>query len=348
MPNKKITFIDFAKGFSIFTIVLMHYFQQVPLPSLLTKVVPLGGTGIHVFILLSGFGLTLGSYKGWQHFLQRRATKILLPYYFFVTLLFVISLFVNIHPQMDLYAYIGTLFFVQMVDLDIFYVFGIQFWFISTILQLYLLFPLLRQALDKLGDQRFFIICLVISLSYFGILYLSPNPEHKVWSRFFPKYLWEFALGMVLARRYKTQQFEFWNLPTSHWLIGFVVGFASMAALTFYLGKLGIIINDVPAMVGYLSMTVLLYQASQAFIQLLEKSMLFIGKYSYPLYLVHIAILHLFLYLIPMVSRHVALGIAGVFAYLLCAIVASLAYDKIYQWVYDKLSIKQPIATTKN
>lgn len=347
MPNKKITFIDFAKGFSILTIAIMHYFQQVPLPGLLSKVVPLGGTGIHVFILLSGFGLTLGRYQGWQHFLQRRATKILLPYYFFVTLLFIINFFVIVHPKMDWYAYLGTLFFVQMIDLDIFYVFGIQFWFISTILQLYLLFPLLRVALDKLGEQRFFIICLLISLGYFGVLYLSPNPEHKVWSRFFPKYLWEFALGMVLARRYKNTQFEFWNLSTGKWLIGFVVGFATMAILTFYLGKLGIIINDLPAMVGYLSMTVLLYQACQAFIKAFEHSMLFIGKYSYPLYLVHIAVLQLFLYLIPVVSTHVALSIVGVFAFVLCALGLSLLYDKVYQWCYDNLSIKQLISTTK-
>ncbi|WP_299455387.1 acyltransferase [uncultured Microscilla sp.] len=347
MPNKKITFIDFAKGFSILTIVMMHYFQRVPLPGWLAKAVPLGGTGIHVFILLSGFGLALGQYRGWQHFLRRRATKILLPYYFFVTLLFIVNFFVTVHPKMDWYAYLGTLFFVQLIDLEIFYVFGIQFWFISTILQLYLLFPLLRIALNKLGNTRFLVICLGISLAYFGILYLSARPEHKLWSRFFPMYLWEFALGMVLARRFQTNQFEFWHLPAGKWVIGFVAGFGAMALLTFSLGDLGIIINDIPAMIGYLSITILLYQVCQAFAPLIEQAMLFIGKYSYPLYLIHIAVLQLFLYIQPPTPQ-VFFSIAGLLVYLLLTVGASITYDNVYQWVYNKSSVRQATPTTKN
>ena len=46
--------MDFLRGFSIFTIVLMHLVQSYPLPGFLMKASSLGGSGVHVFILCSG------------------------------------------------------------------------------------------------------------------------------------------------------------------------------------------------------------------------------------------------------------------------------------------------------
>ncbi len=338
--HKKITFIDFAKGFAIFTIVVMHYFQRMPVPGWMAKGVLLGGTGIHVFILLSGFGLILGRYQGWMAFLQRRASKILLPYYFFITLLFILNFFVVVHPDMDGYAYLGNLFFFQLIDERIVYVFGIQFWFISTILQLYLLFPVLRIGLQKLGAVKFSLVCLFISSLYFMILYFTGAYQSKVWSRLFPQYLWEFGLGMALAHLYQVRQFQFWNMAY-HWLIlGFLGGFGTMALLTFYLGDLGVVINDIPAMVGYLSATILLYRLSVSLIGFIESGFLFIGKYSYPLYLVHIAVLSLWLHFVT-ITRPLPLLLAFFLIYLLAALVASVIYDKLYAWVYHRLSRKQ-------
>lgn len=337
MQNKKITFIDFAKGFAIFTIVAMHFFQRVPLSGALSKGILLGGTGIHVFILLSGFGLMLSKYQGWGHFLRRRATKILLPYYFFVTLLFITNFFVPIHPNMTWYAYLGNVFFFQLFDESIVYVFGIQFWFISTILQLYLLFPALRLGLQKLGATRFVLLCVGISLSYFITLYFTQAHDSKFWSRLFPQYLWEFALGMALAKMYQTHNFQFWNLSYIWLILGFVVGFGLMAALTLYLGNLGIIINDIPAMTGYLSATILLFRLSQNIFYFLQQGMLFVGKYSYPLYLVHIAVLILFMDFIT-ITPGLMTNIFYFLIYLLGALVFSVIYDKIYGWLYQKLS----------
>lgn len=53
--------MDFLRGFSIFTIVLMHLVQCYPLPGFLMKASSMGGAGVHVFILCSGFGLYLSS-----------------------------------------------------------------------------------------------------------------------------------------------------------------------------------------------------------------------------------------------------------------------------------------------
>ena len=56
---KKLDIVNFLRGYSIFTIVLMHLVQSYPLPSWLMKVTAFGGAGVHVFILCSGFGLYL-------------------------------------------------------------------------------------------------------------------------------------------------------------------------------------------------------------------------------------------------------------------------------------------------
>lgn len=83
MNNRRLVVVDFLRGFSIFTIVLMHLVQSYPLPGFLQKATSLGGAGVHVFILCSGFGLYLSSlYKPltYGQFLKRRFSKVYIPY----------------------------------------------------------------------------------------------------------------------------------------------------------------------------------------------------------------------------------------------------------------------------
>ena len=55
---KKLEVINFLRGFAIFTIVLIHCVQG-HLEGVMHKAASLGGAGVHVFILCSGFGLYL-------------------------------------------------------------------------------------------------------------------------------------------------------------------------------------------------------------------------------------------------------------------------------------------------
>ena len=48
-------YIQFAKGYAIFTIMLFHVLQRLVLPEILQKAIVFGGTGVHLFFLLSGF-----------------------------------------------------------------------------------------------------------------------------------------------------------------------------------------------------------------------------------------------------------------------------------------------------
>lgn len=79
---KKLEVINFLRGFAIFTIVLMHGVQGY-LDGVMHKVVSLGGAGVHVFILCSGFGLYLSYMNkplGYTDFLRKRFGKVYFPY----------------------------------------------------------------------------------------------------------------------------------------------------------------------------------------------------------------------------------------------------------------------------
>ena len=58
----RIEFLDFAKGCAMLSIVLFHYFRGY-FPGLGDKAVMVGGAGVHLFLLLSGFGLALSTQR---------------------------------------------------------------------------------------------------------------------------------------------------------------------------------------------------------------------------------------------------------------------------------------------
>ena len=52
---QRLEVIDFLRGFSIFTIVLMHLLQSYPIPPFLMAASSFGGAGVHVFVVDLGF-----------------------------------------------------------------------------------------------------------------------------------------------------------------------------------------------------------------------------------------------------------------------------------------------------
>ena len=136
--------VDFLRGFSIFTIVLMHLVQSYPLPGLLQKATSFGGAGVHVFILCSGFGLYLSSlYKplAYGQFLKRRFSKVYIPY---LIVVIISALYFGLVCGQDvLNSLLGSVFLFKMFVPSLECAFGGQMWFVSTIIQFYLFWPLI-------------------------------------------------------------------------------------------------------------------------------------------------------------------------------------------------------------
>ena len=86
---QKLDVVNFLRGYSIFTIVLMHLMQSYPLLSWAMKATSFGGAGVHVFILCSGFGLYISYLNrplGYKDFLRKRFGRIYWPMALFVWL----------------------------------------------------------------------------------------------------------------------------------------------------------------------------------------------------------------------------------------------------------------------
>jgi peptidoglycan/LPS O-acetylase OafA/YrhL len=139
----RIQIIDFLRGISIFTIVLMHFCQGYA-SGVLSKALAFGGAGVHVFILCSGLGLYLSYLRkpiGYKDFLRKRFAKVYVPYAIAV-LLWGLWLLVSegTFPVLEVASHL-LLYKMFSVELDT-SLCG-PYWFISTIIQFYLAWPLI-------------------------------------------------------------------------------------------------------------------------------------------------------------------------------------------------------------
>jgi len=286
--TKRLDYIDFCKGFSILSIVIFHYFLPYS-HGITTKALMLGGTGVHVFFLLSGFGLAISKpAPNAMKFYGMRFRSILIPYYLIIILIYATNPLSNFFPNDNLYAFGGHIFFYKMFDEKIIGSFGYPFWFISTIIQFYILYPVLQKANGHLGEAKFLMISLASSLTYWLFIALLELDNIRIYNSFFLQYLWEFSLGIVLGQRYKNTGEIFWDHSPVKLLIYAVVFLSIMGALVTKGGNWGRTINDMPALIGYLSFGTLIFQLSKDRLPTIKNAIVNIGKISYEIYLLHI------------------------------------------------------------
>lgn len=340
--SQKFEYIDFAKGYAISTIVLYHCLQKAPLNGALQQAINLGGTGVHLFFLLSGLGLTLSAYQGdlWG-FYRRRALKIWQPYALALTLSFVINLFIPLFTSSWRSWLAGLLLYQMFIDEHI-EGFGGHFWFISAIIQFYLVFPLLRHALMGAGDANtvsakrlnaFILSCFLLSLSWWLLVSFADKAHSRSWASFFLQYLWEFALGMGIGVMLRQGRLTSWLEKTrAKWLYALplaILGFALMAILASKLGRVGKLFNDIPALVGYAAFSHFVYAFSQRYWPPLKRFFLWINGFSYSLYLIHILILELYLY--GLKSAGIDLTLPGLLLFLPLALLGGWAFERLRQ-----------------
>lgn len=295
MQNLKI--INFLKGYSIFTIVVFHYLQYLSLPSPFDKLISFGGTGVHLFVLLSGFGLYFSYLKkpiDYGSFLKKRFTKIYIPYVIVVLLAALLSLEFDFYEN-SLYAFGGHLFLYKMFDESIIGSYGYQLWFISMILQFYLLFYVLVYIFKKMTKTAFMVLALAISLIWAITVHYLGYGGLRIWNSFFLQFLWEFALGMILAKViFQNNNFKPTLKRNAYLIIGLVACMAYMSMALFWEG-VGNLFNDIPALIGYSFIAIWIYLLN---IKKVNGFFLFTGNISYSVYLLHFLSLEVTRYLL--------------------------------------------------
>ncbi len=294
MQKERIEFIDFAKGFAISTIIVMHVLMKFSLPDIVRHLIAFGGAGVHLFIFLSGFGLALSGYRSFGHFIKRRLTRILFPYYLCVTCIVLFCQFVPVYKD-GLYAYLGHIFLFKMFDERIIGSFGYPFWFISTIIQLYLLFPLLEGIRSRFGKNALVIGGLIISVAWWIFIAAANLYHYRVWNSFCFQYLWEFCLGIYFAQAYLKDNFKFWEPKSTLLVAVWVVSLCLSGVMGWFLGDVSRVFNDIPIAVAYTSFALIIFNLF-VHSSYLRKTIVSVGLVSYQLYLMHDFLINLFIY----------------------------------------------------
>lgn len=295
--NKKLEVVDFLRGFAIFTIALMHLVQG-NLIGTLNKAASFGGAGVHVFILASGFGLYLSYMNkplGYGEFLKKRFGKVYWPYAVVVLLYGLWALLaLGAFPMKEVASH---LLLYKMFDAELDVSLCYPFWFISTIIQFYICWPLIVRILGVGGGNstKGLALATVISIAWATTVGILGYEDLRPWGSFFLQYLWEFVLGMWLADKYANSSSkvnallaEPKNLKWQWLIVGAVIGMGLTGAMG-WIGGILKLYNDIPSLMGYLSLLLIVYKASCTFecLTWIKTFFMWASSFGYELYLVH-------------------------------------------------------------
>lgn len=322
---KKYGEVSFMRGFAITTVVLMHLLQvfvrKGDIPLWLRFFSSLGGTGGHLFIFCSGFGLYLSYLNkpvSFGEFLKRRFLKIYIPYILFLLIEFCL-------PQSESRAMLlpkllSHIFLYKMFFETYTISFGLQFWFLSTILQLYLLFVPICKLKKRVSSKTLFLLSLGLSVGWWILMRITGLEAKRIWGSFFLQYLWEFVFGMIVAEHLFHRSHIYLPLKLL-WIVA-ITGLSLQAFMAFKGGWFSAF-NDIPALFGYGSTVLLLWHYGG---YLFRKVLLWVDGISYEWFLVHTAVF----------SRCYALFRDSLSSELLLAITAVLI-SVAAAWLYEKL-----------
>jgi len=213
--------VDWAKGAAILLITLFHCYEAIygwPGHDLfgylrwgllraytvnasswestvrgLLKLTGLGYQGVHVFVILSGF-LQMWTSRdrkrdAYEYYVRRFLR--LYPLYW-LAILGVVALNLVIHGNLGatpIQVFGAFLGYAPLLSLNP------SFWFMMLIVQLYLLFPILREVLGTVKEREF-----LAGTGAVTVLFLFLLADRMPWAGFFAGcWLFEFSLGMVMA-----------------------------------------------------------------------------------------------------------------------------------------------------
>lgn len=324
---RRIELIDFLRGASIFTIVVMHLCQGYT-EGVLFKALSFGGAGVHVFILCSGFGLYM-SYLckplGYVEFLKKRFSKVYLPYA--IAALAWGVWYLNNQGTLLLGDIMSHLLLYKMFSTELDTSLCYPYWFISTIIQFYLAWPLIVLLMRRRGGQ---FIALAISIAWSTLVGVLGYEEQRPWGSFFLQYLWEFCLGMWIAESiYERGKMVDVRETSWWWLLAGAIGGMGMSAVMAWNGGLLKLYNDIPSLVGYLSVMLIIYKIGFKWV---NRFFVWASSYGYELYLVHSLVFVVMTFCLKdIIPQYVMIALSLISAY-----VAGYGYS----WLLIKTKLK--------
>jgi peptidoglycan/LPS O-acetylase OafA/YrhL len=320
--------LDGLKGFAFIWIFIDHFVEQIfgaasianprlewpPLTEKISELIPLtgygvwdlplnflryfgwfGDQGVPLFLLISGFGLTWGLLHKEQAnsipdipFYERRFERIYPIWWgviFFFMLTWIFSGWGLSFSDLKTYLnFLGLKFLPGMNS------FSPSWWYVSLIIQLYLIYPILWRYLKRVGPFKLLIITCVISfiIRAIGIYILKDKHFVDAWCRgsIFITRLPEFTLGISLAVWFfekpdKTDQKLRSTLMLMTGLILYVIG--TILSLFWF----GMVIAPFLLLCGGFILLYPIFKSLMDQKNLLSQPFKWIGHHSYSFYLMH-------------------------------------------------------------
>lgn len=289
-----------------------------------------GSTGVNVFLIISGFGLTASWWKKYgargistiplMTFWKKRVLRII-PQFWAAVAIATLLYFINpawapfgqsiwqTGGLSPLFAILTTLTTLRNFVSDHYYFLNGAWWYVGLSIQLYLVFPWLIRIGSRYSWRKLLIASLLFSLTYRAVFCLSPlaSGGNLIPLVFFPSRIFEFTLGIYLAITLlqpasELQQDKRLNTWLNHLLLK--PQFISISICLFLIG-LSFKWLSYPALhifedalIG-IGLFCSLIQLSQIkFLQFGQLSRI-VGKYSYGIYLIH---MNVYLILWPIAS----------------------------------------------
>jgi peptidoglycan/LPS O-acetylase OafA/YrhL len=264
----------------------------------------LGYQGVHLFLVLSGFGLTWSlvrrspfAHSDWFAFYRRRLGRIF-PTYWAAHAFFVVFLIIFGEPH---FSPFGGAFIMSLLGLRFtpgtFYAISAAWWYIGLIVQLYLAFPLLWAWLRRKGLRHFWIGTALITLGARFITLIVVQRQVEMWSMgvLFTNRLFEFTFGMGLAYWLARQPDGPEHLLRKGWPLALAfVGYVLSLAFSFTLA--GAVVAHSLLAVSLFTLTYAFVRYSLGRFRLLARGLSWLGMQSYALYLLHLPINNWFLH----------------------------------------------------
>ncbi|MEM8733926.1 MAG: acyltransferase [Planctomycetota bacterium] len=297
--------LDLFRGWAITGVFFEHWLERVSgatansLWSYLNDFAYRSGCLVQLFFVVSGFGLTRSLLSStaspeWMSWFQRRIRKTVLPFWLACM---GITLALNgvgwLHPSLGLQPVSIEAMLLNMLFLrnqfPSSWVLNGAFWFMPVIIGLYVLYPILFQALKRWGAACFLALTFVVqSASILMAIQLGWDGSHDSSVAIF--HLAPFAFGMCVAKWMKQGRL---NDDTIRSPTVMLLGIVSiiLASVLARLSILGSAANDIFTSFGLFVLgqgLVPLFARRESFATRLS---LFAGRHSYTMFLIHLPIL---------------------------------------------------------
>lgn len=260
--------------------------------------------GVPLFVMISGFFQLSGAPLPVGTFLKKRLTRLLLPFFLWMTLVYILS--VAMHKYDDIHT-VGDAF-RQYIPYVLTNRVNEAFWYVYMLLGLYLVTPVLQRALAAPDRKRLLEYCLILWLVMVLLGDFLPQftffQMFPVAGRFLGYYLAGFYLGNYLTDRKKGLRIG---------ALGLLVSYALNVGLKFNGHSYAILeVEEVVSMF-------ILFKSFRLTESPVSRVITRISRYSYTIYLTHFVLIRFFYTAFPDVfPQHWATPVYTAFLVLAC------------------------------